>query len=128
MALDFNVSENAYVIEGDASGIGNRDKIVDEGETFNFLTTRTFTVVSESGTARETYTITVVPSETFPDVTTDDWFYDEVMTAANMGWITGDNGYFKPDDTMKRGDFALINRPHHELRPRELHQVCFPGC
>ena len=126
MALDFNVSENAYVIEGDASGIGNLDKIVDEGETFNFLTTRTFTVVSESGTARETYTITVVPSETFPDVTTDDWFYDEVMTAANKGWITGDNGYFKPDDTMKRGDFALIIARIMNYDPENYTKSAFP--
>ena len=118
LAPEFNPSENAFVLEGtwtlkDLEKLAKNDNdekdfIVDEGETFNFLTPRTFTVVSESGKQVNTYTITVVPNETFPDVTTDDWFYDEVMTAANKGWITGDNGYFKPDDTMKRGDFALI--------------------
>ena len=117
LAPEFNTSENAFVLEGTwtlqkleelAEDYDKKDFIVDEGETFNFLTPRTFTVVSESGKQVNTYTITVVPDETFPDVTTDDWFYDEVMTAANKGWITGDNGYFKPDDTMKRGDFALI--------------------
>ena len=126
LAPSFNVSTNAYVIEGDATGIGNLDKIVDPGETFNFLTPRTFTVVSEDGAARETYTITVVPSETFPDVTTDDWFYDEVMTAANMGWITGDNGYFKPDDTMKRGDFALIIARIMNYDPENYTKSAFP--
>ena len=118
LAPEFNTSENAFVLEDTwtlqnlkdlASGDKDaKDPIVDEGETFNFLTPRTFTVVSENGKQVNTYTITVVPNETFPDVTTDDWFYDEVMTAANKGWITGDNGYFKPYDTMKRGDFALI--------------------
>ena len=117
LAPEFNTSENAFVLEGTwtlkdleelAKDEDEKDFIVDEGETFNFLTPRTFTVVSESGKQVNTYTITVVPNETFPDVTTDDWFYDEVMTAANKGWITGDNGYFKPYDTMKRGDFALI--------------------
>ena len=127
MALDFNVSENAYVIEGDASGIGNRDKIVDEGETFNFLTTRTFTVVSENHAARETYTITVVPSETFSDVTTDQWYYDEVMTAANMGWINGvGNGRFDPNGTMKRGDFAVIIARIMNYDPENYTKSAFP--
>ena len=112
MALDFNVSENAYVVEGGPEniGIGNaRENIVDEGETFNFLTTRTFTVVSENHAARETYTITVVPSETFSDVTTDQWYYDEVMTAANKGWINGTKpGYFEPEADMTRGQFVTI--------------------
>ena len=119
LAPEFNTSENAFVLEDTwtlqnlkdlASGDKDaKDPIVDEGETFNFLTTRTFTVVSENHAARETYTITVVPSETFSDVTTDQWYYDEVMTAANMGWINGvGNGRFDPNGTMKRGDFALI--------------------
>ena len=129
LAPEFNVSENAYVIEGGSDGIGNAtanlEKMVDEGETFNFLTSRTFTVVSEDGQNWNTYTITVVPSESFPDVTTDKWYYDEVMTAANKGWVTGDNGYFKPDDTMKRGDFALIVARILNYDP-DLYTTAFP--
>ena len=129
LAPEFNVSENAYVIEGGSDGIGNDttslEKMVDEGETFNFLTSRTFTVVSEDGQNWNTYTITVVPSESFPDVTTDKWYYDEVMTAANKGWVTGDNGYFKPDDTMKRGDFALIVARILNYDP-DLYTTAFP--
>ena len=129
LAPEFNVSENAYVIEGGSENIGSDDeeleKMVDEGETFNFLTSRTFTVVSEDGKNWNTYTITVVPAESFPDVTTDKWYYDEVMTAANKGWVTGDNGYFKPDDTMKRGDFALIVARILNYDP-DLYTTAFP--
>ena len=130
MALDFNVSENAYVVEGGPENIGtgnDRKNIVDEGETFNFLTTRTFTVVSENHAARETYTITVVPSETFSDVTTDQWYYDEVMTAANMGWINGvGNGRFDPNGTMKRGDFAVIIARIMNYDPENYTKSAFP--
>ena len=112
LAPVFNVSENAYVIEGGPENIGSDDKlkyIVDEGEAYNFLTPRTFTVISEDGAATETYTITVVASDEFVDVQPDDWFYDEVMTAADKGWVAGEgNGVFNPNGTLKRGDFALM--------------------
>ena len=112
LAPVFNVSENAYVIEGGPENIGSGDKlkyIVDEGEAYNFLTPRTFTVVSEDGAARETYTITVVASDEFVDVQPDDWFYEYVMTAAGKGWVAGEgNGVFNPNGTLKRGDFALM--------------------
>ena len=58
-------------------------------------------------------------------MTTDKWYYDEVMTAANKGWVTGDNGYFKPDDTMKRGDFALIVARILNYDP-DLYTTAFP--
>ena len=112
LAPVFNVSENAYVIEGGPENIGSGDKlkyIVDEGEAYNFLTPRTFTVVSEDGAATETYTITVVASDEFVDVQPDDWFYEYVMTAAGKGWVAGEgNGVFNPNGTLKRGDFALM--------------------
>ena len=115
MALDFDISENAYVLEGkwevaDLSALeADKEPIVDEDETFNFLQTRTFTVVSEDNKETEIYTITVVPSETFNDVTTDKWYYDEVMTAANKGWINGTKpGYFEPEADMTRGQFVTI--------------------
>ena len=106
----FNVSKNAYVVVGDAKNIQEDGKFqVSPTDTFNFLKTRTFTVVSEDGNDTRTYTINVVPSETFVDVDPDDWFYDEVMTAADKGWVAGEgNGVFNPNGTLKRGDFALM--------------------
>ena len=67
------------------------------------------TVISEDGETTNTYTLTASVSEGFNDVTTDQWYYDEVMIAANAGWINGTKpGYFEPNGTMKRGDFAVI--------------------
>ena len=113
LAPTFDVSENAYVIEGTEDNIGSTKddlkKIVQPGETYNWLTPRTFTVVAEDGHECETYTITVVVSDQFVDVTPDQWFYDEVMTAAGKGWVNGQgDGKFNPNGTMTRADFALI--------------------
>ena len=67
------------------------------------------TVISEDGETTNTYTLTASVSEGFNDVPTSEWYYDEVMTAANAGWINGTKpGYFEPNGTMTRGDFAVI--------------------
>ena len=133
MALDFNVSENAYVIEGTLPTGGvdaiARDKglIVDEGETFNFLQSREFTVVSEDHNQINTYTITVVPAETFSDVAPDQWYYDVVNTAAGKGWINGvGDGKFNPNGTMTRGDFALIVARIMGYDPEDYAKTAFP--
>ena len=102
LAPEFDVSTNAYVTDDD--GV-----IVKEGDTYNFYSARKFTVHAEDDSkATNTYTITVTVSDKFYDVDEDKWYYEEVMEAAGLGWINGSNGYFKPEDSMKRGDFALI--------------------
>ena len=112
---EFTVSENAFVVEGkvtaaDLSNLAtDKDPIVDEDETFNFTQPRTFTVVSEDHHELNTYTITVEVSDQFLDVTSDQWYYDEVMTAAGKGWINGMRpGYFEPNGDMTRGQFVTI--------------------
>ena len=66
-------------------------------------------VTSEDTHHRKTFTVTVTASNQFDDVTTDKWYYDEVMDAANRGWVNGQgDGKFNPEGTMTRGDFALI--------------------
>ena len=137
MALDFDISENAYVLEGkwevadlsdlETGATDAKEPIVDEDETFNFLQTRTFTVVSEDNQETETYEITVVPAETFNDVTPDWWYYDEVMTAANKGWINGMRpGYFEPNGTMTRGQFATIIARILNYNPDNYPNTAFP--
>ena len=82
---------------------------MDEDETFNFTQPRTFTVVSEDHHELNTYTITVEVSDQFVDVTSDKWYYEEVMTAAGKGWINGMRpGYFEPNGDMTRGQFVTI--------------------
>ncbi len=66
-------------------------------------------VRSEDESKTEVYTLKVTEGEMFVDVTKDDWFYEEVNTAANNGWINGTGeGYFTPYGSMTRGQFALI--------------------
>ena len=102
LAPEFDVSTNAYVTD-------DKNQIVKEGDTYNFYSARKFTVHAEDDSkATNTYTITVTVSDKFYDVAEDKWYYEEVMEAAGLGWINGSNGYFKPEDSMKRGDFALI--------------------
>ena len=66
-------------------------------------------VTSEDEHHTKTFTVTVTASNQFDDVTTDKWYYVEVMDAANRGWVNGQgDGKFNPEGTMTRGDFALI--------------------
>ena len=65
--------------------------------------------VAEDEETSKIYTLTATVADSFNDVPTDQWYYDEVMTAANAGWINGTKpGYFEPNGTMTRGDFAVI--------------------
>ena len=67
------------------------------------------TVVAEDGETSKIYTLTATVASNFEDVPTDQWYYDEVMIAANAGWVNGvGKGQFEPNGTMKRGDFAVI--------------------
>ena len=67
------------------------------------------TVVAEDKKTSKIYTLTATVADSFNDVPTSEWYYDEVMTAANAGWINGTKpGYFEPNGTMTRGDFAVI--------------------
>ena len=67
------------------------------------------TVVAEDKKTSKIYTLTATVASNFEDVPTDQWYYDEVMIAANAGWVNGvGDGRFEPNGTMKRGDFAVI--------------------
>ncbi len=49
---------------------------------------------------------------TFPDVPEDHWAYKNIATAAEYGWIVGDeNGNFNPNDNITRAEAAtIVNR------------------
>ena len=85
-------------------------------------------VVSSENNANKTeYTLKTTVAESFFDVTTDDWFYEEVMQAAENGWVNGQSaGYFGPDGTMKRGDFALIIARIKNYNPALYTEAAFP--
>ncbi len=105
VSLDISASKMAkvYVDGTDATDLYDPDGRYDVNDAVKI------TVISEDGETTNTYTLTASVSEGFNDVTTDQWYYDEVMIAANAGWINGTKpGYFEPNGTMKRGDFAVI--------------------
>jgi len=104
----FNVSTNAYVVDGTKDRIAaGGTYMVDSDDTFNFYNSRQFTVVSEDGKATKTYTVTVKVSDQFTDVNPGDWFYDNVMNAVANGYMSGlGDGTFGPMKTATRAQFA----------------------
>ena len=104
----FNVSTNAYVVDGTEDRIAAGGAyMVDSDDTFNFYNSRQFTVVSEDGKATKTYTVTVKVSDQFTDVNPGDWFYDNVMNAVANGYMSGlGDGTFGPMKTATRAQFA----------------------
>lgn len=44
----------------------------------------------------------------FSDVSESDWYHDIVIYSAQNGYITGSDGYFRPNDEITRQDAAVI--------------------
>ena len=105
VTLDIEASKMAKVyVDGTAAS-----NLYDPDAKYDVNDAVKITVVSEDGNTTKTYTLNAVVSDSFNDVPTSEWYYDEVMTAANAGWINGTKpGYFEPNGTMTRGDFAVI--------------------
>jgi len=54
-------------------------------------------------------TVTAASGAQFADVTSDDWFYNAVNSAAAAGWVTGyPDGTFHPNDNITRTEAAVI--------------------
>ena len=84
-------------------------------------------VVSENGQNHTEYTLKTTVAENFFDVAKDQWYYDEVLKAASNGWINGTNpGYYEPNGTMTRGDFALIIARIKNYNPALYTESAFP--
>ncbi|MGI6255061.1 MAG: S-layer homology domain-containing protein, partial [Acutalibacter sp.] len=87
----FNVSTNAYV--------KYNSSVVKEGDSFNFLTDKTFVVYSENGVNTATYTVSVTTGDQFSDISESDWYYNNVMRAVDLGILSGySDGTFKPNN------------------------------
>ena len=84
-------------------------------------------VTSENGENHTEYTLKTTVAENFFDVAKDQWYYDEVLKAASNGWINGTNpGYYEPNGTMTRGDFALIIARIKNYNPALYTDSAFP--
>ena len=80
------------------------------GETsVNFSQDVRLKVTSEDRKLTVPYTVHVAVAEAFSDVTTDDWYYENVMAAAAAGIVSGQgNGVFNPGANVTRRDFAIM--------------------
>ena len=100
-------SQGAIITVDDPDLLG---KPVRKGVTnVNFTSTRKFTVIAENETTRAEWTVNVSVADEFSDVTTKDWFYNDVMAAAGFGYVNGmGNGKYEPYGTTTRAQFAKI--------------------
>ena len=111
VTLDIDASKMAtvYVSSTDVKNPISDTYLYDPEARYDVNRPLKITVVAEDGETSKIYTLNAIVESSFKDVTTDQWYYDEVMTAANAGWINGDEpGYYKPEGTMTRGAFITI--------------------
>ena len=79
-------------------------------------------VTSESKNNTVEYTVTVNQGLHFSDIDPDDWFYNNVMDAANNGYVTGyPDGTFQPKKATTRAEFAsmIANAMGYESEPSD---------
>ena len=104
---NYTVSSGAIVTVDDPELMG---KPLYNGVTdVNFTTTRKFTVIAENEKNSTEWTVRVVVSSRFTDVNPGDWFYDNVMDAAQNGYVSGmGDGTFQPNGATTRAQFASM--------------------
>lgn len=75
---------------------------------------RTLTRAEFVKVANLTFGLSVKGETAFPDVTEDQWFYDQVRIAVEAGYIKGADGLFLPDKELTREEFcAMVGRINH---------------
>mgnify|MGYP001125880140 CR=1 FL=1 len=106
MVATFTTSIGATIKVNDP--VGGVDMI--SGSTsVNYTNPVKLYVTSESIKNTVEYTVTVDEGLSFSDVNSGDWFYDNVMDAANNGYVSGyPDGTFKPNDSTTRAEFASM--------------------
>ena len=69
----------------------------------------TYNNIEYTATCNVTVEVSTVPTVTFPDVRSGDWYSDAVKYNFERGYITGySNGTFGPANNIQRQDFVLI--------------------
>ena len=101
--IDITASEMATVYEADGVTKYDPDK------NYDLTSPLKFQVVSEDTKFTNVYTLTATTAAQFSDVSTDDWFYQNVMDAVAAGIVSGrGDGTFGPNDRITRRDFAIM--------------------
>ena len=99
---------------------GSEDVLKSGVTSVNYSSPVTLYVTAENGRTRVMYTVTVEEGLHFSDIDPDDWFYDNVMDAANNGYVSGmGDGTFNPMGATTRAQFAsmIANALGYEADP-----------
>ena len=116
LVAEFETSPEATVTLTTPDGV-----LVESGVTsINYTNTVLLYVHSESGENVNSYKVTVNLGSHFSDIDEDDWYYDNVMDAADNGYISGmGDGTFNPMGSTTRAQFAsmIANAMGYEADP-----------
>mgnify|MGYP005774162631 CR=1 FL=1 len=116
MIAEFTTTPNAKVYLTNAQGV-----LLESGVTsVNYTNPVLLYVLSEDGLNSNSYTVTINMGLTFSDINSTQWWYDDVVAAANNGYIHGrGNGVFDPTGEITRAEFAtmIANAMNYEDKP-----------
>ena len=119
MVATFTTSIGATIKVNDpVGGVG----MISGSTSVNYTNPVKLYVTSESTKNTVEYTVTVDEGLSFSDVNSGDWFYDNVMDAANNGYVSGyPDGTFKPNGSTTRAEFAsmIANAMGYESEPSD---------
>lgn len=59
----------------------------------------------------------------FIDVPKNSWFYNDVMTAVNFGYIKGEGNFFNPNEELTREDIAVILTTLNSTKDSNLQRI-----
>ena len=105
MIATFEHSLGSTVKIGSPSGLD----FISGTTSLNYTSDVIVYVTSEDGKVQNRYTITVEEGLSFSDVNPGDWFYDNVMDAAENGYVSGmGDGTFLPQKATTRAQFASM--------------------
>ena len=116
MIATFETSPNATVYLTSPSGV-----LMESGVTsVNYTNSVLLYVISEDTKNRNSYTVTVETGVTFSDIDENDWFYDDVVAAAENGYVNGmGDGTYDPKGQLTRAQFAqmIANAMNYKDKP-----------
>ena len=106
MIAEFTTSTGATVKMNDV----NSDLEFISGVTSaNYSAPVVLYITSEDGDTTHKYTVTVEEGISFSDVNSGAWYYDNVMNAAENGYVSGyTDGTYRPLNSITRAEFASM--------------------
>ena len=105
MIAEFTTTPNAKVYLTNPDGV-----LLESGVTsINYTNPVLLYVEAEDTKNSNSYTVTIDMGLTFSDIDEDDWFYADVVAAANEGYVEGmGDGKYEPKGSLTRAQFATM--------------------